>query len=117
MSIKGLCLDKTTEIHTTDKPILTLEAEFSQLIDPVTQTGQIAQKQGIPALLRYLKTPQVYSIVTTAATWGLPSKILGMKVALGHHALIRLPGKRIIEWATEDRRSWDGHLHHMTQIE
>jgi hypothetical protein len=117
MSIKSINLDKTKQLQTTNKPSLTLDSEVNRLFDPNSYTGKIVSAGGAPALLRYLKTPQTYSIATTAATWGLPSKIFGLKVVLGHHALIRLPGKRIAEWANEDRRSWEGHLHHMTQIE
>jgi hypothetical protein len=47
----------------------------------------------------------------------LPKEIFGIKVILGHHALIRLPGRRICEWADKERRTWEGHLSSMSQLE
>jgi hypothetical protein len=97
---------------------LTLDTEINRLFDPDSYTGQITRKDGPKALLRYLNQPQPYNILTAAATWGLPPTIFGKKVVLGHHTLIHLPGKRIVEWAAKKSPTiWEGLLQRITQLE
>jgi hypothetical protein len=76
--------------------------EFKQMVDPKTFTGDIVEKKGMPALLRYLKHDQYFQIAT------IPSRL---KTA--QHALIRLEGKRICEWCTRPT-GWKAPL---TQLE
>lgn len=78
--------------------------EYKQLINPETHTGQIIAKQGVPGLLRYMNTNQMFFVATTPTTWegilslSKDSLLLGK---VGHHAFVVLPGDRTCEWCSK----------------
>jgi len=90
-------------------------SELDNLFDENSYTGQIMKNRGAKALLRYLKTSQIYSIATSSAHWSYP-KETRLHGLLGHHAMIRLPGKRVCEW-TPTKDPTDDRVQSITQVE
>lgn len=88
----------------------TANNEYSSLLDPNSYTGEIAQKEGISGLLRYLNSPQYYAIATVPTDWNCIQKTSFLFGKVGFHAFIRLPGQRQCEW-TMHPTDWDAECH------
>lgn len=74
--------------------------QIIKLGDIKNYTGQLLENEGGGALLRYLKQEQPYKVVTEQATWGgLSAPGTAMAGRLGHHAMINIPGERVVEWS------------------
>lgn len=88
-----------------------MSKQFLELIsrsDPSGKKFMKAEQEGSPEYLdtqilkEYLEGEFEYQIVANPAGWGFPKIILdaGLSGQLGYHLLLKLPGKRLVEWSS-----------------
>lgn len=114
---KGIWTKKTAFLRLRNKNKDVMSKQFLELISRENPSGKkfmTKKTEGSPdyldckVLKGYLEGEFEYEVAANPAEWNFPKKLLnaGLAGKLGYHLLLRLPGKRIVEW-TPDPSPWE----------